>query len=181
LSGSGELVEFAPPPDLPTLMRYSHANPPNVLRSLLTFTSESVGTVQVDVRGVRLLGIRVTPASEPAQPPLGPCGAAVYDFNTSERPAAVSLPPPQSRSRPICRRRASGAAAGQGSPWKSSASLTQAGRLSPAGAFQRPRRAACSRRAGSVVLAGQPARAARRLAGLQSGSRRLNGAALFRG
>src|SRR5262249_33810806 len=94
LSGSGELGEFAPTPDLPTLMGYRHANPPNVLRSLLTFTSESVGTVQVDVRGVRLLGIRVTPASEPAQPPLGPCGAAVYDFNTSECRAAVSLPLP---------------------------------------------------------------------------------------
>lgn len=70
-SVTAELVEFEPPPDLPTLFRYTIADPPVLRRRLLSVSSGDSGTVLVDLAGVRFFGFRVTTVLEdPGLPPL---------------------------------------------------------------------------------------------------------------
>jgi hypothetical protein len=61
-----ELVEFEPARDLAALRRYTYLEPPPVRRVLLSFSDALVDPVQIDVRDVQLLGLRL--ASHPADP-----------------------------------------------------------------------------------------------------------------
>jgi hypothetical protein len=67
-----ELVEYEPARDLAALRGYSYLRPPPFRRVLRSFSGDIVDPVQVDVRGVQFLGLRlVTHPSDPGPQTVG--------------------------------------------------------------------------------------------------------------